>query len=102
MGGSQPPSDKQLKGAVSITVQDLQWAMSAVKPSAMREVAVDVPKVIAPLTRGFRVASAHSRIPEMVPSKFPEMGGNEVSYFGFESKRQEAKLENRGFPGLGR
>lgn len=50
MGGSQQPSDKQLKGAVSITVQDLQWAMSAVKPSAMREVAVDVPKVIAPLT----------------------------------------------------
>eukprot|EP00066_Takifugu_rubripes_P020033 XP_011609299.1 PREDICTED: spermatogenesis-associated protein 5 [Takifugu rubripes] len=45
MGGSQQPSDKQLKGAVSITVQDLQWAMSAVKPSAMREVAVDVPQV---------------------------------------------------------
>lgn len=52
MGGSQQPSDKQLKGAVSITLQDLQWAMSAVKPSAMREVAVDVPKVFAPLTQG--------------------------------------------------
>uniref|UniRef100_H3CHZ6 AAA+ ATPase domain-containing protein n=1 Tax=Tetraodon nigroviridis TaxID=99883 RepID=H3CHZ6_TETNG len=45
MGGPQPPSDGQLKGAVSITLQDLQWAMSVVKPSAMREVAVDVPKV---------------------------------------------------------
>lgn len=49
MGGSQRLSDKQLKGAVSITLQDLHWAMSAVKPSAMREVAVDVPKVIEPL-----------------------------------------------------
>lgn len=55
MGGSQQPSDKQLKGAVRLTLQDLQWAMSAVKPSAMREVAVDVPKVIAPLTFGFYV-----------------------------------------------
>lgn len=103
MGGSQQPSDKQLRGAVSISVQDLQWAMSAVKPSAMREVAVDVPKVIAPLSQGSLV---HSRIPKMVPSKFPEMGGNGVrkgdfcSYFGLERKRQEAKLENRGFPGL--
>lgn len=49
MGGSQQPSDKQLEGAVSITLQDLQWAMSAVKPSAMREVAIDVPKVISAL-----------------------------------------------------
>lgn len=55
MGGSQRPSDKQLKGAVSITLRDLQWAMSAVKPSAMREVAVDVPKVITPLTIAFHV-----------------------------------------------
>lgn len=69
MGGSQQPSDRQLKGAVSITVQDLQWAMSAVKPSAMREVAVDVPKVInrtpdsdraSSRSSGFRVASAIS------------------------------------------
>lgn len=57
MGGSQRPSDKQLTGAVSITLQDLQWAMSAVKPSAMREVAVDVPKVNAPLTSRFPSSS---------------------------------------------
>lgn len=50
MGGSQRRPDAQLKGAVSVTLQDLQWALSAVKPSAMREVAVDVPKVTAPLT----------------------------------------------------
>lgn len=55
MGGSQRPPDEQLNGAVGITLRDLQWAMSAVKPSAMREVAVDVPKVIAPLSIGFRV-----------------------------------------------
>lgn len=61
MGGSQRPSDKQLKGTVSITLQDLQWAMSAVKPSAMREVAVDVPKVIAPLTIGFHVVPTSNR-----------------------------------------
>lgn len=61
MGGSQQPSDKHLKGAVSITLQDLQWAMAAVKPSAMREVAVDVPKVIAPLTQG---SGSHGPIPE--------------------------------------
>lgn len=60
MGGSQRPSDQQLKGTVSITLQDLQWAMSAVKPSAMREVAVDVPKVIAPLTTDFRLVPALS------------------------------------------
>nr|XP_046261803.1 ATPase family protein 2 homolog isoform X2 [Scatophagus argus] len=45
LGGSYQLSDQQLKGAVTVTLQDLQWAMSAVKPSAMREVAVDVPKV---------------------------------------------------------
>ncbi|TDH07357.1 hypothetical protein EPR50_G00105100 [Perca flavescens] len=32
-------------GTVTVTRQDLQWAMSVVKPSAMREVAIDVPKV---------------------------------------------------------
>lgn len=48
--GSQRPPDEQLKGTVGVTLQDLQWALSAVKPSAMREVAVDVPKVTAPLT----------------------------------------------------
>lgn len=45
--GSQRPPDEQLRGTVGVTLQDLQWALSAVKPSAMREVAVDVPKVTA-------------------------------------------------------
>ncbi|XP_058504928.1 ATPase family gene 2 protein homolog A [Solea solea] len=45
LGSSHQPSDRQLMGTVSVTLQDLQWAMSAVKPSAMREVAIDVPKV---------------------------------------------------------
>ncbi|XP_031173059.1 ATPase family protein 2 homolog [Sander lucioperca] len=45
LGGSHQPSDQQLMGTVTVTRQDLQWAMSVVKPSAMREVAIDVPKV---------------------------------------------------------
>lgn len=45
LGASSQPSDQHLKGTVTVTVQDLQWAMTAVKPSAMREVAIDVPKV---------------------------------------------------------
>ncbi|XP_042274364.1 ATPase family protein 2 homolog [Thunnus maccoyii] len=45
LGSFQQPSDRQLMGTVTVTLQDLQWAMSAVKPSAMREVAIDVPKV---------------------------------------------------------
>ncbi|XP_047441341.1 ATPase family protein 2 homolog [Mugil cephalus] len=46
LGGShRAASDQQLKGTVTVTLQDLQWAMSVVKPSAMREVAIDVPKV---------------------------------------------------------
>ncbi|XP_035525477.1 ATPase family protein 2 homolog [Morone saxatilis] len=45
LGGSHKPSDQQLMGTVTVTLQDLQWAMSVVKPSAMREVAIDVPKV---------------------------------------------------------
>lgn len=81
MGGPQRRPDEQLKGAVSVTLQDLQWALSAVKPSAMREVAVDVPKVTAPLTLagalpvapGFGVALVHSRSPETLPSKLPWM-----------------------------
>ncbi|MED6274973.1 spermatogenesis associated protein 5 [Characodon lateralis] len=32
-------------GTVTVSLQDLQWAMTVVKPSAMREVAIDVPKV---------------------------------------------------------
>ncbi|XP_045887224.1 ATPase family protein 2 homolog [Micropterus dolomieu] len=42
---SHQPSDQQLTGTVTVTLQDLQWAMSVAKPSAMREVAIDVPKV---------------------------------------------------------
>ncbi|XP_041652881.1 ATPase family protein 2 homolog isoform X2 [Cheilinus undulatus] len=45
LGGSHQPSDQQLMGSVTVTLQDLQWAMSVVKPSAMREVAIDVPRV---------------------------------------------------------
>lgn len=45
LGGSHQPSDQQLTGTVTVTLQDLQWATSIVKPSAMREVAIDVPKV---------------------------------------------------------
>uniref|UniRef100_A0A8C7UV27 AFG2 AAA ATPase homolog A n=1 Tax=Oncorhynchus mykiss TaxID=8022 RepID=A0A8C7UV27_ONCMY len=45
LGSGSQPSDLQLMGTVTVTLQDLQWAMSEVKPSAMREVAIDVPKV---------------------------------------------------------
>uniref|UniRef100_A0AAQ4PJF4 vesicle-fusing ATPase n=1 Tax=Gasterosteus aculeatus aculeatus TaxID=481459 RepID=A0AAQ4PJF4_GASAC len=45
LGNSPQASDRQLSGTVTVALQDLQWAMSVVKPSAMREVAVDVPKV---------------------------------------------------------
>ncbi|XP_062281328.1 ATPase family gene 2 protein homolog A isoform X1 [Scomber scombrus] len=45
LGSVHQPLDQQLMGTVTVTFQDLQWAMSAVKPSAMREVAIDVPKV---------------------------------------------------------
>ncbi|KAG7461987.1 hypothetical protein MATL_G00197100 [Megalops atlanticus] len=45
LGGHPNLSDLQAMGTVTVTLQDLQLAMSEVKPSAMREVAVDVPKV---------------------------------------------------------
>ncbi|XP_019747757.1 spermatogenesis-associated protein 5 isoform X2 [Hippocampus comes] len=45
IGAADEPSDQQLMGKVTVTLSDLQWAMSVVKPSAMREVAIDVPKV---------------------------------------------------------
>ncbi|XP_047208847.1 ATPase family protein 2 homolog isoform X2 [Girardinichthys multiradiatus] len=45
LGISHQASDQQLMGTVTISLQDLQWAMTVVKPSAMREVAIDVPKV---------------------------------------------------------
>ncbi|KAM4621933.1 ATPase family gene 2 protein homolog A [Polymixia lowei] len=44
-GGGLQPSDQQLTGSVTVSLQDLQLAFSMVKPSAMREVAIDVPKV---------------------------------------------------------
>ncbi|KAJ8015516.1 hypothetical protein DPEC_G00026940 [Dallia pectoralis] len=45
LGSGSQPSDLQLMGTVTVTLQDLLWAMGEVKPSAMREVAIDVPKV---------------------------------------------------------
>ncbi|KAM9835420.1 ATPase family gene 2 protein homolog A isoform 1-T1 [Syngnathus typhle] len=45
IGASDNPSDQQLMGNVTVTLSDLQRAMSMVKPSAMREVSIDVPKV---------------------------------------------------------
>ena len=44
---------------MTVALQDLRWAMSAVKPSAMREVAVDVPKV--PRARSNRCSRFLSR-----------------------------------------
>ncbi|XP_036072110.1 ATPase family protein 2 homolog isoform X2 [Oryzias melastigma] len=37
--------DHQLVGKVTVSFQDLQWAMAVIKPSAMREVAFEIPKV---------------------------------------------------------
>ncbi|XP_061832511.1 ATPase family gene 2 protein homolog A isoform X2 [Nerophis lumbriciformis] len=45
MGSSAKLTDQQLMGEVRVSQEDLQWAMRLVKPSAMREVAIDVPKV---------------------------------------------------------
>ncbi|KAM9794936.1 ATPase family gene 2 protein homolog A [Neosynchiropus ocellatus] len=45
LGSTHQPSDLRLQGEVTVTLPDLQWAMTLVKPSAMREVAIDVPKV---------------------------------------------------------
>ncbi|XP_054647866.1 ribosome biogenesis protein SPATA5 [Dunckerocampus dactyliophorus] len=45
IGSSNQPTDQQLMGKVTVTLADLRWAMTLVKPSAMREVAIDVPKV---------------------------------------------------------
>nr|XP_057908781.1 ATPase family gene 2 protein homolog A [Doryrhamphus excisus] len=45
IGSSNQPTDQQLTGKVTVTLTDLQRAMTLVKPSAMREVAIDVPKV---------------------------------------------------------
>uniref|UniRef100_A0A8C2JUQ9 AAA+ ATPase domain-containing protein n=1 Tax=Cyprinus carpio TaxID=7962 RepID=A0A8C2JUQ9_CYPCA len=44
--GSKPVlSDVQVMNSVKVTTSDLRLAMTEVKPSAMREVAIDVPKV---------------------------------------------------------
>ncbi|KAM9375656.1 LOW QUALITY PROTEIN: ATPase family gene 2 protein homolog A [Pholidichthys leucotaenia] len=44
-GSTHRRQTEQLAGMVTVTLQDLQWAMTTVKPSAMREVSIDVPKV---------------------------------------------------------
>ena len=38
-------SDSQLESKVHVTSTDMAWALKEVKPSAMREVEIDVPKV---------------------------------------------------------
>ncbi|KAK6493902.1 ATPase family protein 2-like protein [Huso huso] len=45
LGKHTQPSDIQVMGTVAVTLHDFLQAMNDVKPSAMREVAVDVPKV---------------------------------------------------------
>ncbi|XP_018416623.1 PREDICTED: spermatogenesis-associated protein 5 isoform X3 [Nanorana parkeri] len=45
LGELNSPSDTEVAGLVLITLNDFMQAMSDVRPSAMREVAVDVPKV---------------------------------------------------------
>ncbi|KAJ8372108.1 hypothetical protein AAFF_G00294720 [Aldrovandia affinis] len=45
LAGEPGLSDPQTMGAVTVTLQDLRSSMMHIKPSAMREVAVDVPKV---------------------------------------------------------
>ena len=38
-------TDSQLEGKVHVTSADLAWALKEVRPSAMREVEIDIPKV---------------------------------------------------------
>ncbi|KAM5192040.1 LOW QUALITY PROTEIN: ATPase family gene 2 protein homolog A [Mantella aurantiaca] len=45
LGELNSPSDSEVAGLVVITLNDFLQAMSDIRPSAMREVAVDVPKV---------------------------------------------------------
>ncbi|KAG1934617.1 ATPase family protein 2 homolog [Pimephales promelas] len=45
LGSGPALSDAQLMNTVKVTTSDLRLAMTEVKPSAMREVAIDVPKV---------------------------------------------------------
>ncbi|XP_063776362.1 ATPase family gene 2 protein homolog A isoform X2 [Pseudophryne corroboree] len=45
LGELNNPSDKEVAGSVVITLNDFLQAMNDVRPSAMREVAVDVPNV---------------------------------------------------------
>ncbi|KAK3737855.1 hypothetical protein QZH41_015785 [Actinostola sp. cb2023] len=40
-----PTSDKQVKSKLQLTIDDMKLAFRQVRPSAMREVAVDIPKV---------------------------------------------------------
>ncbi|XP_076148272.1 ATPase family gene 2 protein homolog A [Alosa pseudoharengus] len=44
-GTGSPLSDTEVMNVITVTLSDFQKAMSEVKPSAMREVAIDVPKV---------------------------------------------------------
>uniref|UniRef100_A0ACB8E8C9 Spermatogenesis associated protein 5 n=1 Tax=Sphaerodactylus townsendi TaxID=933632 RepID=A0ACB8E8C9_9SAUR len=45
LGQQANPSDDDVSGTVIITCSDFLKAMNEVRPSAMREVAIDVPKV---------------------------------------------------------
>ncbi|TRY81390.1 hypothetical protein DNTS_000638 [Danionella cerebrum] len=45
LGSASTLTDAELKQRVKVTASDLRLAMAEVKPSAMREVAIDVPKV---------------------------------------------------------
>lgn len=46
LGSTPGLSDVQVINRVKVTTFDLRLAMTQVKPSAMREVAIDVPKVL--------------------------------------------------------
>lgn len=48
LGELNSPSDSEMAGCVVISLNDFLQAMKEVRPSAMREVAVDVPKVSNP------------------------------------------------------
>uniref|UniRef100_A0A3P8V3J7 AFG2 AAA ATPase homolog A n=1 Tax=Cynoglossus semilaevis TaxID=244447 RepID=A0A3P8V3J7_CYNSE len=72
LGAANRPSDQQLMGTVTVTLQDLQWAMSVVKPSAMREVAIDVPKVRSPHVGGMEEVKLKLKQAVEWPLRHPE------------------------------
>lgn len=51
LGSRSALSDVQVMDRVKVMTSDLKLAMTEVKPSAMREVAIDVPKVQQLITR---------------------------------------------------